>query len=101
MRDIVLLSYRFVRALPTVRGLPICPSSLSCLIVANFITSCSPKGAEKNDSLGLGSVKAGRAMGVFLVLEASQPHGTTYRIGFGWSFYPALASVVAALARLI
>jgi hypothetical protein len=40
-------------------------------------------------------------MGVFLVLEASQPHGKTYRLGFGWTFHPTLASVLAALARLI
>ncbi|MGX9424091.1 MULTISPECIES: hypothetical protein [Bradyrhizobium] len=39
-------------------------------------------------------------MGVFLVLEASQPHGTSYRIGFGWTFHPTLVSIVAALTRL-
>jgi hypothetical protein len=40
-------------------------------------------------------------MGVFLILEASQPHGTTYRLGFGWSFHPTLASVIVVLSRLI
>jgi hypothetical protein len=40
-------------------------------------------------------------MGVFLLLEASRPHGRTYRFGFGWSFHPTLASVIAALSRLI
>jgi hypothetical protein len=40
-------------------------------------------------------------MGVFLVLEASQPCGTSYRLGFGWSFHPTLVSVMAALTRLI
>jgi len=40
-------------------------------------------------------------MGVFLVLEASQPHGRSYRLGFGWLIHPTLASVVAALMRLI
>ena len=28
---------------------------------------------------------------VFLLLEASQPHGRSYRLGFGWSFHPTLA----------
>jgi hypothetical protein len=40
-------------------------------------------------------------MGVFLVLEASQPCGRSYRLGFGWSFHPTLASVIAALSRLV
>jgi len=40
-------------------------------------------------------------MGVFLLLEASQPHGRSYRFGFGCTFHPTLASVIAALARLI
>jgi len=40
-------------------------------------------------------------LSVFLVLEASQPCGRSYRFGFGWSFHPTVASVMAALARLI
>jgi hypothetical protein len=39
-------------------------------------------------------------MGVFLVLEASQPNGTTYRLGLGWIFPPNLASMVAVIVRL-
>ena len=39
-------------------------------------------------------------MGVFLILEASQPCGTTYRLGFGWLVHPKLASIVVALTRL-
>ena len=40
-------------------------------------------------------------MGVFLILEASQPHGTTYRLGLGCFVHPKLASMVAALMRLL
>lgn len=39
-------------------------------------------------------------MTVFLSLEAKQPCGTTYRLGFGCKLLP-LASIVAVLARLI
>jgi hypothetical protein len=39
-------------------------------------------------------------MGVFLVLEASQPSGTTYRLGLGCLLHPKLASIVAVIARL-
>jgi hypothetical protein len=39
-------------------------------------------------------------MGVFLILEASQPCGKTYRLGFGCSLHPNLASVVTLIARL-
>lgn len=39
-------------------------------------------------------------MGVFLFLEASQPHGTTYRLGLGCLLHPKLASMVAAFIRL-
>ena len=38
---------------------------------------------------------------VFLILEASQPNGAYYRLGLGCYLHPALASVVAALFRLI
>lgn len=39
---------------------------------------------------------------VFFVLEASNPNGTIYRLGFcmGWHTPPKLASMVAALVRL-
>lgn len=37
-------------------------------------------------------------MGVFLYLEASQPRGKTYRLGFRCNMH--LASVLALLARL-
>jgi hypothetical protein len=37
---------------------------------------------------------------VFFCLEASQPHGTTYRLGFGCLLHPSLASMVAVIARL-
>jgi hypothetical protein len=39
-------------------------------------------------------------MGVFLIIEASQPNGASYRLGLGWIFHPKLASMVAALVRL-
>lgn len=39
-------------------------------------------------------------MGVFLILEASQPSGATYRVGLGWLFHPKLASMVAVIMRL-
>jgi hypothetical protein len=39
-------------------------------------------------------------MGVFLVLEASQPSGATYRLGLGWFFHSQLASMVAVIVRL-
>jgi hypothetical protein len=37
---------------------------------------------------------------VFLVLEASEPHGTTYRLGLGCFLHPSLVSMVAVIARL-
>lgn len=39
-------------------------------------------------------------MGVFLILEASQPCGTTYRLGLGCLLHPKLASLVVVLKRL-
>ena len=39
-------------------------------------------------------------MGVFLILEASQPNGTSYRLGIGCIVPPALASMVAVFLRL-
>jgi hypothetical protein len=39
-------------------------------------------------------------MGVFLLLEASQPCGTTYRLGIGCFLHPNLASMVAVILRL-
>jgi hypothetical protein len=39
-------------------------------------------------------------MGFFLFLEASQPCGTTYRLGLGCSLHPKLASMMAVLLRL-
>jgi hypothetical protein len=39
-------------------------------------------------------------MGVFLILEASQPCGTRYRLGLGCLVHPKLASVIAVLSRL-
>jgi hypothetical protein len=39
-------------------------------------------------------------MGVFLILEASQPRGTIYRLGLGCFLHPNLASMVAVLSRL-
>jgi hypothetical protein len=38
-------------------------------------------------------------MSVFLTLEASQPGGTIYRLGFGCRLH-SLASIVAVLSRL-
>jgi hypothetical protein len=37
---------------------------------------------------------------VFLILEASQPRGTTYRLGLGCFLHPRLASMIAIIARL-
>lgn len=39
-------------------------------------------------------------MGVFLILEASQPRGRTYRLGLGCFLHPKLASMVAVISRL-
>src|SRR5262249_59598987 len=39
--------------------------------------------------------KGNAAMAVFLFLEASQPCGTTYRLGLGCFLHPTLASMVA------
>jgi len=39
-------------------------------------------------------------MSVFLTLEASQPGGTTYRLGVGCKLH-SLASIVAVLLRLL
>jgi hypothetical protein len=39
-------------------------------------------------------------MGVFLILEASQPCGMTYRLGMGCIFHPKLASMLTVLVRL-
>jgi hypothetical protein len=39
-------------------------------------------------------------MGVFLILEASQPNGALYRLGLGCFLHPNLASMVAVLSRL-
>jgi hypothetical protein len=39
-------------------------------------------------------------MSVFLYLEASRPNGSCYRVGFGWSLHPQLASIFALLSRL-
>lgn len=38
-------------------------------------------------------------MGVYLVLEASYPHGTTYRLGLGCLVHPKLVTMVVALFR--
>jgi len=40
-------------------------------------------------------------MGVFLVLEASQPSGARYRLGLGCflALHPKLASMVTLIAR--
>jgi hypothetical protein len=37
---------------------------------------------------------------VFLILEASQPSGATYRLAIGCLVPPKLASMVAAIGRL-
>jgi hypothetical protein len=39
-------------------------------------------------------------MGVFLLLEASQPCGTMYRVGLGCFVHPKLASMLVLLMRL-
>jgi len=39
-------------------------------------------------------------MVVFLILEASQPDGTRYRLGLGCLVHPKLASMIAVLVRL-
>jgi len=39
-------------------------------------------------------------MGLFLIFEASQPCGTTYRLGLGCLLHPKLASLVVAFKRL-
>ncbi len=39
-------------------------------------------------------------MGVFLLLEASQPSGGSYRLGLGCFVHPKLASMIAALSGL-
>jgi hypothetical protein len=44
--------------------------------------------------------RGGTCMGVFLFLEASQPCGTTYRLGMGCALHPKLASMIAVLSRL-
>jgi hypothetical protein len=44
--------------------------------------------------------KGEHPMGVFLLLEASQPCGTTYRLGLGCLVHPNLASMIALLSRL-
>jgi hypothetical protein len=40
-------------------------------------------------------------MGLFLIFEASEPRGTTYRFGLGCLLHPKLAALVVALKRLI
>lgn len=39
-------------------------------------------------------------MTVFLAIETSQPHGTTYRLALGCTLPLELISMVAALTRL-
>ena len=39
-------------------------------------------------------------MSVFLLLDASQPDGGTYRLGVGCNLHPRLASMIVLLARL-
>jgi hypothetical protein len=39
-------------------------------------------------------------MGVFLILEASQPCGTRYRLGLGCLLHPKLVSMLTVLLRL-
>jgi hypothetical protein len=39
-------------------------------------------------------------MGVFLLLEASQPCGSSYRLGLGCFLHPKLASMIAVIAQL-
>jgi hypothetical protein len=45
--------------------------------------------------------KGGRPMGVFLILEASQPCGKSYRLGLGRFLHPHLASMLAVISRLL
>jgi hypothetical protein len=40
-------------------------------------------------------------MGVFLFSKPVSRTRYTYRLASGWSFHPTLASVIAAIARLI
>lgn len=40
-------------------------------------------------------------MGVFLILEASQPCGKSYRLGLGCFLHPHLASMLAVISRLL
>jgi hypothetical protein len=40
-------------------------------------------------------------MGIFLVLEASEPCGKRYRLGLGCILHPTLASMLAVIARLL
>jgi hypothetical protein len=39
-------------------------------------------------------------MALFLLLEASQPCGTKYRVGVGCVLHPKLASMLTVLMRL-
>ena len=39
-------------------------------------------------------------MVLILTLEASQPHGTSYRLAIGCFLHPILASMVAVFTRL-
>ena len=39
-------------------------------------------------------------MGLFLILEASQPSGARYRLGLGCFVHPNLASMLAVIVRL-
>jgi hypothetical protein len=39
-------------------------------------------------------------MGVFLIFEARQPCGTSYRLGLGCFLHPKLASMIAVIVRL-
>jgi hypothetical protein len=39
-------------------------------------------------------------MGLFLIFEASQANGKTYRLGPGWIYHPKLASMVGLIVRL-
>jgi hypothetical protein len=39
-------------------------------------------------------------MGLFLIFEAGEPNGTSYRLGLGCLVHPKLASMVAVLVRL-
>jgi hypothetical protein len=46
------------------------------------------------------AIETESAMVVFLYLEASQPCGTSYRLGLGCLIHPKLASVIIVLLRL-